>query len=234
MIPMKNLLLILFSAFLATSSARAALILNTENPTIGTTNTTFNFQMFDSNLGTLTGVDLLFNSSIAVGSVSINTNTSGEDATFTNLSAFIRTSGTGLSQQNTTSVDLSLHPGLPSLVPADTIHSFSVTGSQSLIPSVLTYGINPANWGAYQNAGGVGNTPNFTGRALTSFSITSAVQPSTINTHFTAASSYTLRYTYTPTNPVPEPGQVATSLLVLGGVGTYFALRRRRSAQVSG
>ena len=71
------------------------------SPSIATSNTSFSFQMFNSNLGTLTAVDLLFNSSVAGGSVSVNTLISGEDATFTNLAAFVRTSGTGLTQQNT-------------------------------------------------------------------------------------------------------------------------------------
>jgi hypothetical protein len=36
-----------------------------------------------------------------------------------------------------------------------------------------------------------------------------------------------------PTNPVPEPGQVATSLLLLGGIGGYVFLKRRKSAKTA-
>jgi len=228
----KILTLIAGISIFTAAGAGAATLTYSASPTIGSTNTTFSFLKFDTGLGTLTAVDLLFNSSVAGGSVSIDTNSSGEDATFTNLSAFIRTSGTGLTQQNTTPVNLSLSPGLPTVVPADSTQSFSITGSQSLISSVQTYTINSANWSSYQDVGGVANTPNFTGRAMTSFSITSAVQPTTSNSLFTAASSYTLRYTYTPSGPVPvpEPGQVAASLLLLGGIGAYVFIKRRKKS----
>ncbi len=44
----------------------------------------------------------------------------------------------------------------------------------------------------------------------------------------------TLRYTYTPgTAPVPEPGQVAASLLLLGGIGGYVFIKRRRKSAVA-
>jgi hypothetical protein len=232
MTSMRKFLPILLAACLAASSARAALVIQTVNPTIGTTNTTFNFNLFDSNLGTLTAVDLIFNSSIAGGSFSIDTRTSGEEATFQSITAFMRTSGTGLTNQNTASVGLTMSPSLPYVQDADTLQSYSVLGSQSLLASPLTYSINPANWSSYLVAGGVGNTPNFIGRAFTSATITSAAQPSTSNT-FTATSSYTLRYTYTPADPspVPEPGQVAASLLLIGGIGTYFLIKRRRTAR---
>lgn len=233
---MKKLLLVSVGTVSIAASALAQSTLTyNASPTIGTTNTTFSFLKFDTGLGTLTAIDLLFNSSVAGGSVSIDTNSSGEDATLTNLSAFVRTSGTGLTQQNTTAVNLSLSPGLPSVVSANSSQSFSVTGSQSLISSIQTYAINSTNWSSYQNAGGVGNTPDFTGRAFTTFSITSAVQPITANTLFTAASSYTLRYTYTPSiAPIPEPGQVAASLLLLSGIGAYvFIKRRKKSARAA-
>jgi hypothetical protein len=47
-----------------------------------------------------------------------------------------------------------------------------------------------------------------------------------------AASNFTLRYTYTPDGPVPvpEPGQVAASLLLLGGIGAYYFVKRRRKS----
>jgi hypothetical protein len=215
----------------STVMAQSTLTYNA-NPTIGTTNTTFTFNLFDSNLGTLTAVDLLLTSSTAAGSVSVDTNSSGVSAEFTNLAASIRTSGTGLSNQFSPGVNLTLSPGLPYTVPEDDSQVFSVTGSQSLISSTQTYGINPANWSSYEVAGGSGNTPDFTGRAFTSFSITSFSQPATSNTLFTAPSNYTLRYTYTPSGPVPipEPGQVAASLLLLGGIGTYVFLKRRKKS----
>jgi hypothetical protein len=230
---MKKIFAILASVIAVVSSSQAALITYNATPTIGTTNTTFNFSLFNSNLGTLTAVDLILNSSVASGSVSINTNTSEEDATLNSLTSYLRTFGTGLTNQNTTPITLSLNPGLPYTVPAFSTESFSVTGSPSLIPSAQTYSINSANWSSYMAAGGVGNTPNFTGRTFTTFNIITDVQPITSNSLYSAASSYTIRYTYnpvTPPSPVPEPSQVAASLLVVGGLGIYFLRRRRKVA----
>jgi len=48
--------------------------------------------------------------------------------------------------------------------------------------------------------------------------------------------SLTLRYTYTPSSgpsAVPEPGQVAASLLLLGGIGGYVFIKRRRKSAVA-
>jgi len=230
---MKKILPLLLAAIAFSSSSQAALITYNATPTIGTSNTTFNFSLFNSDLGTLTAVDLLLNSSVAGGSVSVNTNTSEEEATLNSITSHIRTFGTGLAQQNTTSITLSLNPGLPYTVPAFSTQSFSVTGSPSLIPSAQTYSISSTDWSSYMNSGGVGNTPNFTGRTFTTFNIISDVQPITSNSLYTAASSYTLRYTYTPTpSGVPEPSQVAASLLVIGGLGIYFLRRRRKVASL--
>jgi len=228
---MKKILSLLLAAIAFSSSSQAALVSYNATPTIGTSNTTFNFSLFNSDLGTLTAVDLLLNSSVAGGSVSVNTNTSEEEATLNSLTSHIRTFGTGLTQQNTTPITLSLNPGLPYTVPAFSTQSFSVTGSPSLIPSAQTYSISSLDWSSYMASGGSGNTPNFTGRTFTTFNIISDVQPITSNSLYTAASSYTLRYTYTPTpSGVPEPSQVAASLLVVGGLGIYFLRRRRKVA----
>jgi hypothetical protein len=228
---MKKIFAILASVIAVVSSSQAALITYNATPTIGTTNTTFNFSLFNSNLGTLTAVDLILNSSVASGSVSVDTNSSEEDATVNSITSYLRTFGTGLTNQNTTPITLSLNPGLPYTVPAFSTQSFSVTGSPSLIPSAQTYSINSVNWSSYMVSGGVGNTPNFTGRTFATFNTIADVQPTTTNTLYTAASSYTIRYTYTPTpSGVPEPSQVAASLLVVGGLGIYLLRRRRKVA----
>ena len=121
---MKKILSLLLAAIAFSSSSQAALVSYNATPTIGTSNTTFNFSLFNSDLGTLTAVDLLLNSSVAGGSVSIDTTVSGESAALNSLSSYVRTSGTGLTQQNTTSITLSLNPGLPYTVPAFSTQSF--------------------------------------------------------------------------------------------------------------
>lgn len=217
---------------LSATGANAATISHSATPTIGTTNTTFTFNLFDSDLGTLTAVDLILNSSVAGGSITVDTDISGESATVSSVTSFLRTSGTGLTNQNTTSVPITFNPGLPYVQPADTFQFYNVTGSQSLISSPQTYAINPLNWSSYQVSGGVGTTPNFTGRTFTNITLSSDSAPATSNAFYTAASSYTLRYTYTPSGPVPvpEPGQVAASVLLLGGIGAYVFIKRRRKS----
>ena len=199
-------------------------------PTTLVSGTTFSFSMFDSGLGNLTAVQLLFNSSSVTGNVTLVGQ--GEDYDFNSATAFVRTSGTGLSNQNTSSVGLSFSPSLPdSQIGSFATQVYTLTGSQSLISSLLTYNINSAFLSSYQNAGGSGNTPNFTTRLYPSTSITGATPKPSETFNMAAASSYTLRYTYTPsTAPVPEPGQVAASLLLLGGIGGYVFIKRRRKS----
>jgi hypothetical protein len=53
------------------------------------------------------------------------------------------------------------------------------------------------------------------------------------STNYYSVTAMSLRYTYTPSgdpSAVPEPGQVAASLLLLGGIGGYIFIKRRRSA----
>jgi hypothetical protein len=213
--------------------AQSLTINQTVTPTLTTTNQTFTFNLFDSDLGTLTAVNLLFNSSIAGGSVSVTTD--AESALFSNFTSRVRTSGTGLIEQSTTTVPISLNPGLPNTQPANTAQTYNVTGSQSLISSVQTYAINSLNWASYQTPGGAGTTPNFFARTTATQTLTSDGSPTFVSTLYTAASSYTLRYTYTPGPvPIPEPGQVAASLLLLSGIGAYvFIKRRKKSAPVA-
>jgi hypothetical protein len=217
----------------ATSMVNAQSILTyNANPTIGTNNTTFTFSMFDSNLGTLTAVQLLLNSAVPGGSVLI-TASAIDDGEFNSMTSTLRTSGTGLSLQVTSpALTVVFNPSLPETIAAGTNQTFSVVGSQSLISSVQTYNINSANFGSYQNVGGVGNTPNFTGRVTANFNVSGDTAPATSSDLFNSATSYTLRYTYTPSGPVPvpEPGQVAASVLLLGGIGAYYFVKRRRKS----
>jgi hypothetical protein len=214
---------------LASAFAQSVTINQTVTPTLTTTSQTFTFNLFDSDLGTLTAVNLLLNSSVAGGSVSLTTD--AESAIFDSFTSRVRTSGTGLAPLETTAVPISLNPGLPNPQSANTLESYYVTGSQSLISSVQTYAINSLNWASYQTPGGAGNTPNFSARTFATQTLTTDGSPVFISTLYTAASSYTLRYTYTPgPAPIPEPGQVAASLLLLSGIGAYVFIKRRKKS----
>jgi hypothetical protein len=79
---------------------------------------------------------------------------------------------------------------------------------------------------------GTGLTPTFT--LFLNNSMTATPTPSTTFNLLAPNTSVTLRYTYTPsTAPVPEPGQVAASLLLLGGIGGYVFIKRRRKPAVA-
>jgi hypothetical protein len=197
------------------------------------TNTTFSFTMFDSSLGTLTAVDLLLTSATLGGSVSLQSD--GGDNILNSFNASVRTSGTGLSQQNsTTAVVTSFTPGPGTTVFDEDTTVFSIISSPQIISSTQTYSIGSGSFSSYQNLGGTGLTPNFTSQVRTPSpqGIVGAAGTGIFSgSSLTALSSYTLRYTYsTDPSPVPEPGQVAASLLLLGGIGGYVFVKRRRAA----
>jgi hypothetical protein len=219
----------LFGAVSA-AMAQSSTLTSNATPTLGTTNTSFSFSRFDSGLGTLTAVDLILNSAVPGGSVNLQSG-DAPSGSFSSLSGWVRTSGSGMTTSNSTSVSLNLGaPGLPYSPGDGESVVFSYVGGQSLISSPLTYSIGSGSWSSYQNAGGTGNTPNFTARLV--FSTSVGTDMAALTGSSTAASSYTLRYTYTPSGPVPvpEPGQVAASLLLLGGIGAYYFVKRRRKS----
>jgi hypothetical protein len=193
------------------------------------TNQNFTFTKFDSSLGTLTAVDLIFNSASVGGSVNITNNTIGAiniDA----LRSRIQVSGTGLSTISSTNTSLPSSPSTSGgyVLSGNATQPFTLT-STSLLGLPWTLGINA---GSISNYIGSGNTDNFVSRLLNTVSSDdqSGITPSF---SFTAPStSVTLRYTYTPSGPVPipEPGQVAASLLLLGGIGAYYFVKRRRKS----
>jgi hypothetical protein len=188
----------------------------------------FTFTKFDASLGTLTAVDLIFNSATVGGSVNITNNTGGAiniDA----LRSRIRVSGTGLSSTDSTQTAIPSTPSTPFVLAGGTPQNFNLT-STSLLGMPWTLGINAGSISSYV---GSGNTDNFVSRLQNTASNDGDPGDITSLFSFTAPStSVTLRYTYTPSGPVPipEPGQVAASLLLLGGIGAYYFVKRRRKS----
>lgn len=196
----------------------------------------FTFTKFNSSLGNLTAVDLLMTSSTAGGSFSLDTNTNGFQSIVSGVSAQVRSGSTsfGLSNQLTSAQNLSASPSFPYTQPEDSVQTYSIS-NQSLIGSTQIYSVNFAPYlSNYQSVDGSGTTANFSGRLLVNLSQTTSGNPTQNWVSFTAPTSFTLRYTYTPSvNPVPEPGQVAASLLLLGGIGGYIFIKRRRKPAVA-
>jgi hypothetical protein len=219
----------IFGAASAAMAQSSTLTYNASLSSMATTpGSTFTFNSFDSNLGTLTAVHLLLNTaSTNAGSYSISL---GEEGELTAVTGRVRTSGTGLNLTSTTYTPVSTSPGVGHVWTGP--ETFSISGGQSIVSSVQTYLINSVDYGSYQNSGGTGNVPLFTGIYQISSTVDTSGSNSPDYSSITAAASYTLRYTYTPSGPVPvpEPGQVAASLLLLGGIGAYYFVKRRRKS----
>jgi len=192
-------------------------------------NQTFTFTQFNSALGNLTAVQLILNSSAVSGSVNV-TNNIGDVIEIDNIRSRIQFSGTGFSTTSTTNTQLiaNTSPALPFSMSGSTSQAFTVS-TTSLLGLPSTTSISSGSFASYT---GSGDTPNFTARLLNSVSSDAQdpIDDLTSLFSFTAPNtSVTLRYTYTPaTAPVPEPGQVAASLLLLGGIGAYVFIKRRK------
>jgi hypothetical protein len=194
-------------------------------------NQTFTFTQFDSTLGTLNAVDFILNSASVNGTASI-TNNVGGDTLVSALLSRIRVENTGFTSFIlSSSTTLNSSPGSLTLAVGAT-QPYTVT-STSLIGSPLTRSIGSGSLSSYI---GSGNTPNFTARLVNTSSNDAGGDLNLVQLYnFTAPNtSVTLRYTYTPgTAPVPEVGQVAASLLLLGGIGGYVFIKRRRKSSVA-
>jgi hypothetical protein len=215
--------------------AQSTILSNAQTPTLTTTNSTFSFSRFDSNLGTLTAVDLLLNSASISGSILV-TNDSGDPNTLSVLQSRVQIFNSGLAPNPRQTLNQSLFTALTptpgELAPTQSA-TYTLSSPQSLISSVFTSSISGSPWSLYQAAGGGGSTPTFNARISNGVQFSDIVSSfPDVNYSLSADTNFTLRYTYTPSGPVPvpEPGQVAASLLLLGGIGAYYFVKRRRKS----
>ena len=213
---------LLFSAALALTSVamNAAVISHTYNygPGAAPFNYNFNLDLFDSNLGTLTGVKLTLNAS-SVAQIDIFNGTS-TNQNFTNAQSSIPVTVTGPAS---TSVNFNLVAILASGVVVPNLNSFAgIPGNNSQFTDV-----NSVNFGAYQAAGG-GTAVNGIVVSASSGSFSGTANPGVFfGGSATANGSVVVEYSYdVPPSEVPEPGTYAMlgSGLVLLGV-----YRRRRA-----
>jgi hypothetical protein len=194
-------------------------------------NQNFTFSQFDSTLGTLTAIQLILNSATVSGSVNITNNT-GLPISIDALRSRINLSGTGFTSNTTTNTVLPSSPSTSGgfLLGGSSSQAFTLT-STSLLGLPSTTAINAGSWAAYT---GSGNTPNFTARLVNTVSSDAGDPLNDLTNSFSFSApgtSVTLRYTYTPSiAPIPEPGQVAASLLLLSGIGAYVFIKRRKKS----
>jgi hypothetical protein len=220
----------------------------TQTATDGGTN--FTFYQFNSSLGNLTAVELILQSSTIQGNFTLTRGSGTGTVTITSTSGGIFIEGAqgsglyvdGLAIENSyasSPVLLNRTPsGNQNLTPGASSKTFSINGtSQSLISSATAVSLGSDFSLSY-----------YSGNALSSFNyLVSTVIPFVSSSAGTAGASVstnnalsptslTLRYAYTPSSgpsAVPEPGQVAASLLLLGGIGGYVFIKRGRKPAVA-
>ena len=150
--------------------------------------------------------------------------TDGDNALFSSLTSKVRVSGTGFVQNTSSDTAVAFTPGLPNTQPASTTQAYAVNGGQSLLSNRTISITLDASYS------GTGSTNAFTARTFTTQTLTSDGSPSFNAAAYLAGTSVTLRYTYTAApSGVPEPRQVAASLLVLGGIGGYAFMKRKKT-----
>lgn len=190
-------------------------------------NATFTFNQFNSSLGNLTAVDLIIQSSTIQGNLTVTRNSGSR--TFTQLGALIQIdSAPGLSGGYASDgLDYLRSPsGSFTVNASNSSRVVTVTGTtQSLIgASPITLSLDSSAFSSYIGLGQIA----FTG-LLDNYDSQSGSGSATVNdSNLLAPTTLSLRYTYsTAPSPVPETGQVAASLLLLGGIGGYIFIKRR-------
>ena len=208
----------------------------TQNSTqnVTTNNTSFTFNRFDASYGTLTAVELLINSSVPSGSITITNSSSTSPVDVDEVTTRFRLTANatlGITAFNGSYMPLAVNPDVSSsyTISPSASQVFTINPSQSLLSSPQTKTSSLTNFSPYIGSGSITFLTNIQNNISTtgaSFNVDSI--------NYYSATAMTLRYTYTPgTAPVPEPGQVAASLLLLGGIGGYVFIKRRRKSAVA-
>lgn len=188
----------------------------------------FDLAKFNSNLGTLTGVQVSVVQSDLVGSANVTNNalTPTTVGTFdSNFTVKGVTAGLGYTTNGQTFYEVGTVPDWNSTTinPAET-KTFTIDGGQSF--SIATQTIASGNFSTYSSVGGSG---------VVQFAAKNVPVLSTTGGSYTVDSSATkartqiaVTYTYTAA-PVPEPSVAVLSAMALSGM----ALVRRREKPVS-
>jgi hypothetical protein len=209
--------------------------------------TSFTFAKFDSAMGNLTAVDLFVLSSTVQGNLTATRGTGNGTVKISNIGAALIIAGalgSGLdsdsdSQFVSDTLNLNRTPAgdqnLTSVAPSKT---FNLVGtSQSIISATTPVVFDLVTPGAFSFSyytGATGSTFSYIVANFLPLTQTNTggggATASVTSSNVLAPTTLQLRYTYTPSgdpSAVPEPGQVAASLLLLGGIGGYVFIKRR-------
>lgn len=233
---MKTTLALFASAFIAISSAQAAIILQTQNYSNVSaddpgTALSLLWNKFDTGLGTLTGVKMTITSNLT-GSFTVNNNAAGNASVYNSSSGFYFVFGAGAGQPAaivpgavspiSTSPSSGTFPG--SSVAASSSETFTINGPISLYNSgTLDYFADASYFSAASPA-------SFSTDLWRDFAATVTGGNFTLNsTDAVIGGTVTVLYEYTPTSAIPEPGTWAAAALLAGGAA-YARWRKRKTA----
>jgi hypothetical protein len=227
---MKFLLRTSLLLLVCTGIASAATLTYSQNGTVGSAGSTFTFTQFNTSLGTLSAIDLIINSGVPGGNFTLTRansggNTLGYLTAFTETLSFSDDIDTIFTGQ-TTNVAFTGNSTIPKNMGT---RVFDINAGQSLLSTYPTLAsIASGSWSVY-----TGNSTVDISAAITpEATFTSGLGITASYVNLSTPTSLTLRYTYS-TSAVPEPGQVAASLLLLGGIGGYIFVKRRcKTSQV--
>ena len=228
---MKKTLLALALAAGLSASSQAAVSYQSVTNGVTALGTTFNFNKFNSSLGTLNSITFSILSSVDSGSFSVQNNSaSAFRVKNTSDSLFVFDNQSSGADYTSGTISLvttpdTTFPGY--LLASNASQSFAITSKSLIGTGPVTIDLS-GFFAAYTGSGlvsfdaaisptvsvGTGGTPNFDG---------------VLNT---TAMSLTYDYTAAPA-PVPEPGQVAASMLLIGGIVGFVIVRRRKAALVA-
>jgi hypothetical protein len=230
--PLKNYLKPILAGvlILTATGAHADTVNFNDTQNVSTGGTSFTFSQFDPSLGTLSAIDLIIQTSTIQGDVTY-TRTGFATRTYSDANAAIGIdTASGFGGYSSIPLSFARSPaGSFTVDGSNPTQVVTVTGTtQSLIGGTpVTLGINPSFFGSYTGLG----TVSFTGFTLYGDDNTGSGTVNLNDSNLFSPTSLTLRYTYsTGPVPIPEPGQVAASLLLLGGIGAYVFLKRRKKA----
>lgn len=213
--------------------------------------TSFTFTKFDSAMGNLTAVDLFVLSSTVQGNLTATRGSGTGTVKISNIGAALIIAGalgSGLdsdsdSQFVSDTLNLNRTPaGDQNLTSGAPSKAFNLVGTSQSIISVTTPVVfdlvTPGAFSFSYYTSATGSTfsyivANFLPLTQTNTGGGSATA-SVTSSNVLAPTTLQLRYTYTSASPspVPETGQVAASLLLLGGIGGYVFIKRRRKQAV--